>query len=144
MAEIGLAASIVAVIQIATAVTKQAYKYGQCVKNATKDIEKIDSQLKDVENILTKLKDLADRATQSGKPLDKWPTLVSLNSADGPLAQCRLALILLRDELAPVGGFAKYAERALWPRKKKRVEKCLDDIEKQKKIFIESLNLEHM
>lgn len=144
MADIGLVASIIAVIQITTAVTTQAYKYGHCVKNATNDIKEINDGLKDVENVLTKLKDLADRAKKSGEPLDKWPTLVSLNSANGPLLQCKLAMISLCTELAPVDGFAKYTERALWPRKKKKVEKCLDDIVKQKKIFIESLNVEHM
>lgn len=141
---LSLVASIIAVIQVTTAVTKQAYDYANCVKNATKEIENIDSQLKDLKNVLTKLKDLADQAAKSGQSLDSWPTLASLDKADGPLAECRLAMASLSAELASVDGLAKYAKRALWPRKKKKVEKCLNNIEKQKEIFIESLNVEHM
>jgi hypothetical protein len=142
---ISLAASIIAVIQIATAVTTQAYKYGQCVKNAKEDIEKISGRLEDVSNTLNKLKDLADRATQSGKSLDNWPTLVSLASNGGPLTKCREAMTSTLNELAPVDGWAKQRlERGLWPLKKKKVQKCLDDIEDQKKVFIEALSVEHM
>jgi hypothetical protein len=120
MAEIGLAASIIAVIQITTSVTKQAYKYCQSVKSATQDIAKIQDQLKDVESILVKLEDLVDRATKSGKPLDSWPTLVSLNKPDGALEQCRLAMMALHAELTAVEGVVTYTQRALWPLKRRK------------------------
>ena len=144
MEALGVAASIIAVVQIATEVGKVAVKYGEAVKNAKKDIEEIDGQLQDLRAILTKLKGVADRAVKSGEPLEKWPTLVSLNSDGGALVQCRTALIALQMELALVDGSSKYKERVLWPRKKKKVETGLDNIKKQKMIFLESLNIEHM
>lgn len=144
MAEIGLAASIIAVIQITASVAKQAHKYGQSVKNSKEDMARILDQLKDVESILVKLKDLVDRETKDGKPLDSWPILLSLNNPDGALEQCKLAMTALCDELTPAEGFAKYTQRARWPLTKKKVEQRLEGIEKSKSIFLSLLSVEHM
>jgi hypothetical protein len=67
MAEIGLVASIIAVIQITTAVTTQAYKYGQSVAKAKEDIEHVREELINLEGILKQLKELANRAEMSGE-----------------------------------------------------------------------------
>lgn len=45
MAEIGLAASIIAVIQIAASVTTQACNYGVKFKNAKKDLDGVNREL---------------------------------------------------------------------------------------------------
>ena len=143
MAEIGLAASVIAVIQITTAVITQAYDYGQNVKNAKEDLECIDRELKDLKAILDKLEGLAQRAETSDQPLHRWPTLVSLNQSDGPLEDCKIALNELGAQLAPViGKRAKLVERAKWAWKKGKVEKSLGAILKQKDAFIESLSLD--
>jgi len=144
MAEIGLAASIIAVIQITASVVKQAHKYGQSVKTASGDMARILDQLKDVERILGKLKDLVDRETKAGKPLDSWPTLVCLNSPDSALEHCRLAMTALCVDLTPAEGFAKYTQRARWPLTKKKVKQRLERVEKSKSIFLTLLNVEHM
>jgi hypothetical protein len=145
MAEIALAASIIAVIQISRTVITQAYNYSQCVKNSKKDIERIESELKDVESRLTKLQDLVDKAQKSGRPLDCWPTLVSMNEEDGPLSKCKLALDCLLTELTPVDGrWTQMKERALWPNKVTKIEKALEVIVQQKNSFIEALNVEQM
>jgi hypothetical protein len=142
MAEIGLAASVIAVIQISQSVITQAYKYGQAVKNAKKDIERIESEIKDISNVLIKLRDLAHRAERSGRSLDHWPTLASMRQKGGPLSECELSLNCLLTELAPVDGLARIKERALWPHKMKKVEKTLQTITQGKKYFIETLNIE--
>jgi len=142
MAEIGLAASVIAVIQISQSVITQAYKYGQAVKNAKKDIERIESEMKDIGNVLIKLRDLAHRAERSGRSLDHWPTLVSMRQKGGPLSECESSLNCLLTELAPVDGWARVKERALWPHKMKKVEKTLQTIAQGKKYFIEALNIE--
>jgi hypothetical protein len=67
MAEIGLAASIIAVIQITTAVTTQAYKYGQNIAKAKEDIERVREELVNLEAILKQLKELASGAEISGE-----------------------------------------------------------------------------
>jgi hypothetical protein len=142
MAEIGLAASVIAVIQISQSVITQAYNYSQAVKNAKKDIERIESEMKDIGNVLIKLQDLSRRAERSGQSLDHWPTLVSIRRKGGPLSECELSLNCLLTELAPVDGWARVKERALWPHKMKNVEKTLQTITQGKKYFIEALNIE--
>jgi len=145
MAEIGLAASIIAVIQITTSVTKKAYEYGEAVKNAAGDIARIKEQLSDLTNILQKLKTLADLAEQSGKSLDQWPTLASLKNPDGALLRCKLAMLGLEAELAPADGGAKrMLQRSLWPMKKKKMQQKIAVIEKQKVVFMETLSVEQM
>lgn len=144
MAEIGLAASIIAVVQITTSVAMQAYKYGQSVKSASKDIAKVLDQLKEVEDSLTKLKNLVSQAEMLEKPLKSWPTLVALSSPNGALQQCNLTMATLNANLRLQEGSREIFERARWPIKKKKVEQCLKDIVTQKNIFIESLNVEHM
>ena len=69
MAEIGLTASIIAVIQISEDVITRAYEYGKAVKNAEKDIKQLNEDLQDVQNILKKLETLAKRTESSGRPL---------------------------------------------------------------------------
>ena len=145
MAEISLAASIVALIQISQTVITQAYKYGRTVKNAKKSSERIESELRDVQNILIKLRDLAHGAEQWGCPLDYWPTLVSIKQKGGPLSECESALNCLLEELTPADGLvAKIKERALWPHKMKKVDESLLAIMQRKKSFIEALNIEQM
>jgi uncharacterized phage infection (PIP) family protein YhgE len=143
MAEIGLAASVIAVIQITAAVTTQVYNYGQNVKNAKEDLESINRELEDLEKALHKLQDLAQRAEASGLPLERWPTLVSLNESDGPLKDCKIALTELKSQLTPgKGKMSWFAERLKWPHKKGKVEKSLQSILKQKDAFIKSLDLD--
>lgn len=91
MAEIGLVASVIAVIQLTTAVTTQAYNYGQNVKNASEDFKRINREMEGLIGILYKLKDLAQRVEASRQPMERWPTLVSLKKMDGPLKDCEIA-----------------------------------------------------
>ncbi len=145
MAEIGLAASIIAVIQITTSVAKEAYKYGQSVKNAKEDMVELAEQLQDVETILVKLKDLVDRESKAGRSLHLWPTLLSLNNPGGAFEQCKSALTALSAEIKPVDGWmAKRKQRALWPATKKKVEQRLEEIGKTKGILLTFLGIEHM
>lgn len=144
MAEVlGLAASVIAVIQITTSVVTQVYNYGQNVKNAKADLELVDRELKDLNVILKKLEDLALRAEKSDQGLEKWQSLVPLKKSDGPLKDCRKALAEIEGQLTPVTGkAAKLAEKAKWPWKKEKVKRALDVVVKQKKFFLESLSVD--
>lgn len=143
MAEIGLAASVIAVIQITAAVTTQAYNYGRDVKNAKQDLEDINRELKELEGILSKLEDLAQQAKVSGQTLESWPALASLG--DGRLKEWEIVLTRLKGQLAPVNGtWAKLVEPVRWARKKRKAVKSLGDVLKQKNAYIESLGMDQM
>ena len=77
MAEIGLVGSILAVIQISASITTTAWKYGQDVARAKKQIEQVASELGDLTKILEQLKDLATRAEESEESC-MYPTLSGL------------------------------------------------------------------
>lgn len=145
MAELGVAASVIAVIQLTAEVGKRLTQYGISVKNAAKDIREIKSRLKGIEAVLQKLNELAKRVEKSGLPLERWPTLLPLESSEGPIKQTERAMVSLREKLVLVDGTKKMlAERLKWPMKKKRVEGDVDAIEKQKLVFMELLRVEHM
>jgi len=140
MAEIGLAASIIAVIQISEDVITHAYKYGKAVKNAENDINKINEDLKGVQDILKKLENLAERAENSERP--SWPTLISLIEENGPLSQCKSALRSLKGELAPAEGLVKLTRRLQWPHKAKNVRTLVEKINTQKEYFLKALSID--
>jgi hypothetical protein len=145
MAELGLVASVIAVIQVTTAVTTQAYEYGKRFKNAKDDLEKMNRELAEVAHILDKLKCLAKRAESSGKSLEHWPTLVTIIGHDGPLKQCLQALNNLLAELSPASSRGiEITERFKWIWKKERVEYAARIISMQKMAFIESLEVDQM
>ena len=145
MAEIGLAASIIAVIQITASVTTQAYNYGVKFKNAKEDLDGVNRELGLVAQVLERLKTLAEKAERSGKALNTWPALLELRSNDGPLAKCNQALQDLRNELTPPDSRRqKWSQRAKWAWKKEKVEKSLQTIVKQKLAFLELLSVDHM
>jgi hypothetical protein len=145
MAEIGLAASIIQVIQIAASVTTQAYNYGVKFKNAKKDLDGVNRELGLVGQVLDRLKTLAEEAELSGKALNTWPALLELGSDNGPLAKCNQALLDLRTELTPPDSLReRLSQRAKWAWKKEKVEKSLQTIVKQKLAFLELLSVDHM
>jgi DNA repair exonuclease SbcCD ATPase subunit len=140
-----MADPINATIKTVAAVTTQAYDYGSKVKHAKEDIENINRELVQVGQVLEKLKALAEKAERSGQSLEAWPTLIELNADDGPLAKCNQSLLDLKSELAPVSGLReKWSQKAKWPQKKEKVEKSLQAIVKEKNVFLEMLNVDHM
>jgi hypothetical protein len=143
-----MADPINAAIKTVAAVTTQAYDYGSKVKHAKGDIENVNRELVQVGQVLEKLKALAERsekAGRSGQSLEAWPTLIELNADDGPLAKCNQSLLDLKSELAPVSGLReKWSQKAKWPQKKEKVEKSLQAIVKEKNVFLEMLNVDHM
>jgi hypothetical protein len=145
MAEIALASSIIAVIQIIGAVTTQACNYGLKFKNAKEDFDNINRELGHVGQVLEKLKSLAERAEQCGKPLDTRANFLDLTTDDGPLGKCNRALMDLMSQLAPASGIrAKLSQRAMWALRKDKVEKSLQTIVKQKMAFLELLSVDQM
>ncbi|KAA6414848.1 MAG: hypothetical protein FRX48_01598 [Lasallia pustulata] len=142
MAELALVSSIIAVIQISRDVITQAYKYGQAVKSAKEDMQRVQAEVHDLEDILGKLKDLARRAEASGRSLTLWPTLVSLQDPTSSLHKCQKELEKLQPGLTPVGFWEKSKARALWPHKQNGIYQILDTIRQQKLHLAEALNID--
>lgn len=128
MAELGIAASIIAVIQMTGTVTQHLAS----VKGATKDRQNILNELSTVTGILFVLKDQADEAEHDGS----WDTtLRALNMPNGPLEQFKAALETLTTKLAPVDGLKKIRKALIWPFQEKEIRDILSTIERQKGLF---------
>jgi hypothetical protein len=144
MAELGLACSVIQVLQVAGALLTQAHEYGEVVKNAEKDIKHMVEELKGTE-ILLKPKALAEEEAAWGENFKHWPTLEKIKNDKGYLAQCKQSMIDLQKRLAPVDGWArKFLARCMWPMKKRRIADSLKFIEKQKRGIMEFLEIEDM
>ena len=111
MAEIGLVASIIGVIRLSEAVVKEAYKYGKAVKSAEEDMRNLARDVNGLIDTLKKLKDLAQKAADSGKSPNLWPTLSALQKDDSPLHACESSIKSLMPEIAPIGKLAKHKAR---------------------------------
>jgi len=145
IAALGLVSSIIAVLDLATTVGKQVYKYGNAVKNAKEDINLIVGNLNELVEVLSKLKCIAEQAEKGGKSLKNWPTLASLIQVDGPLTKCKADIGDLQAQLLPVDGWVKQKlERGLWPKKRKQVQKTIKRIEKRKDKFMRYLSIDQM
>ena len=150
MAEIGLAAAIITVIQISASVGKLAYTYGEDVKNAKEDMNTIVNDMDDPQKTLNTLTELAKRAEEAkkqGYPIRNWETFISLNGPTGHLQECTMALESLRKQLE-LHVKSYFTERVMgrvkWPREKEKLHKSLDVIRKQKAAFLECIELDEM
>ncbi|KAI9789761.1 MAG: hypothetical protein M1816_005800 [Peltula sp. TS41687] len=142
MAEIGLVASILTIVQIAEVVIGKAHEYGTSVKNAREDAAAIRSEVKDISSLLMKLRDVVEQAERSGSSLDQWPTLASIRLKGGHLDQSKSALDCLALELTSASGLAKWKERMLWPRKVRKLQQALEVVKKQKEFFQQALSID--
>ena len=143
MAEIGLVASIIGVIRLSEAVVKEAYKYGKAVKTAEKDMRNLERDVNGLVDTLKKLKDLAQKAADSGKPPNLWPTLSGLQKDDSPLHACESSLKSLMPEIAPNGKLAKHKARVFWPHTQNKVNKTIRTIISQKEELLDALSIDH-
>ncbi|KAH0534139.1 hypothetical protein FGG08_007265 [Glutinoglossum americanum] len=126
---LSVAASVVAVIQLATKVGSACQQYYFCAKGARREIQRIVDGVASLTDILDNLKDLVEspggaRLAASGL----------LTEADGPLQKCYSKLTAIQNKLdAPPGGKWKTLGKSLvWPFQEKEVSKIIAGIEKHK------------
>lgn len=137
MAEaVGVAGSIVAIIQLTTTVLQYIHK----VRDASEERLRIHDEISSAGFLLYILKDRAENA-QSEETLS---TVKSLNVPSGPLEQFKAALERLTARLAPVQGLKTVGKAVAWPFKKAEVKEILSTIERQKSLFNLALQNDHV
>lgn len=135
MAEVlGIAASIIAIAQLAGKLTSVSYSYIECLKNATQDLRDLANELASLSSILATLQKNID--TDPGASA----TLQLLGDTDGPLKVCEKVLKELQQKLKPPRkGFAGLIKRAKWPLKKEETMQYVARVERHKSLFIFAL-----
>lgn len=132
------AASIIAVIDISAKIASLCFQYSVAVKDAGKDIERLQKKATDLENVLRRVNQLLD-----GRGKTKLSAAHDLTSS---LNGCFLQLEDLRTRLDP-GKTRKTKSRlgvrALkWPFSSKEVEKLVVDLEKYEQTFVLALQVD--
>jgi hypothetical protein len=143
MDPLSAAASVIAVIQISGTVFDLCRSYYTAVKDARKDIMRLQNELRGLETVLASVADLAD-ADDS----ERLSTLQMLIKPDGPLWQCREDLEGLLETLHIGEGedrMKRFGVRALkWPFRNKDIDKVVGVIERHKSLFDLALTADQM
>lgn len=136
---VGLAASIIGIIQVTGAVLTLAHGYIGGVRSASKDIEELKGAL---DNFSQVLRDLEDHVKKN----PQLKTLTKLNCKNGPLEQCGRELENLHSKLAKPekNRVAKliHLKSLKWPLKKEEVSEFLLQLERYKSLFILALGFD--
>ncbi|KAI5839894.1 hypothetical protein DFP73DRAFT_483664 [Morchella snyderi] len=137
MAEaIGLAASIIAVAQLAGKTFQVSYNYFGSVKTAPQEIRELLDELSSLKIVLESLQKVADGNPQS-------EALRQLNKSSGPIERIDGILKNLYKKLASKDG-SKMIDRMKWPLKEKETEKSITMIGRHTTIFNIALSADHM
>lgn len=137
MDPLSVTASIIAVLQAASAVVSICYDYSSAVEGSPWELLRIIDEVRGIRDVLESLEQLARQAeSKTLEPESRMPCLRLLcKPGTGVLAQCLLELTDLDRRLRPPGwsGPAGSKRRALiqatsWPLKRGSVEKALANI----------------
>lgn len=133
------AASLIAVIQISAQIASLCFQYSAAVKDAKKDIERLQGKVADLRHVLDGMNQLLD--------FDRRDKRVStVQKLASSLKDCCLGLEALKTQLDP--GKSRTAMRRLglralkWPFTSKEVDKILVDLERYEQIFVLALQVD--
>ena len=144
------AASIIAFVQLASAVTNVTVKYYLQVKEARSDIKRLENEVNDLQSVLRKVVEVIGDDADSASAAQKLPALSLVLSKDGPLETCQreLSNVAARLEKAEGGrekdSMRKFGIRALkWPFSSKEIQDTLTVLERCKATFNLALSADH-
>ena len=125
------AASIIAVVDISAKVASLCFQYSVAVKDAKRDIERLQKKVIDIKNVLEEVQKLLDKEDKS--QLSTTRTLLDL------LEECHQQLQGLKAQLEPSRrrkAMQQFGFRAVkWPFTSKQVEKMVASLEQYEHTF---------
>lgn len=132
------AASVIAVIDISAKIALLCFQYSAKVKNAKKDIERIQRKITDIKDVLERVKQLVDGPNRTRLP--------ATHKLLDTLKECFLQLEELKTQLEPGKArkaISRFGVRALkWPFTSKEVEKVIADLKKYEQTFSSALRVD--
>ena len=143
MEALGGATAIIGVIETAAALFQTCLQYSLAVKDAKKDIQRLQEEASDLQKLLARVADLA-----SEPKANELPALAEVLAPGGPLQTCGIVMQELLDQLNVGKGASemkRFGLRALkWPFKSEDVDKTLIVLERCKSSFNLALATDHM
>lgn len=134
---IGLAASIISVIQLTNQVADLSWGYIVSVKEASNSIHGLRDELSNLSKVLGAIPDYAEDSKQAA-------TLEMLNGKDGLLQKCAEDLRKLQVKLEPKSGVKQMIENLKWPLKETETSRYISQIGRYKSLFSLALDADHM
>lgn len=122
--------TLIAVLQISSALISICYEYRQGTKNSSRDIVLISDELNSLKDVLEALLKLVENSNH--ETTARLSTFELLVKEDGPLVACKTELERLQRELEPEKGWRKVRARLIWPLKEGEVRKALGGLERLK------------
>ena len=130
MDPLSLTGTLIAVVQITTAVISICYDYRQGTKNAAREVIQISDQLSSLKDVLDALLRLVENS-ESSDP-SRLSTFELLLKPDGPLSTCKTELERLKEKLEPETGWRAVRQSLVWPLKEGDMRKALSNLERLK------------
>jgi Fungal N-terminal domain of STAND proteins len=132
------AASVTAIINISAKIASLCFQYAVAIKDAKRDIDRLQRTVTDIKNILEEVKQLLDRQDKT--------RLSTTHRLSDSLEECHQQLQGLKAQLKP-GETRKvmhrFGMRALkWPFTNKQVEKMVASLEKYEQTFSLALQVD--
>ena len=140
MAELGVVASIVNVVDLASKVTVAAAKYAEKVKNASADMAWIGSEVQHLHDILQQLHEKSQNVNKSNTALKQWQSFAAMENKEASLVKSRTVLNSLLKQLESIK--LSKLDRLLWPVKVKKLEKDLEIVTRQKSQYMDILSID--
>lgn len=125
-----ISASIIAVIQVTSAVISICYDYRQGTKHASREVIQITDELNSLKDVLDALLRLVEK-TDPGNA-SRLSTFELLNKDDGPLRTCEGQLEALKKNLEPESGWKAVKRTLIWPLREGEVLKTMEALERLK------------
>lgn len=132
----GLAASIIALIQLSSKLVSIAYNYISGFQKAPRDIKNLAKELHALVGVLDNLKDYLD-ANSSSLALQK------LAVKDGPIEVFTEEMNALYRKFSAIDS-SKLIAKLGWPLKDKDITQTLSSIERHKTVFIFAMQLDEL
>ena len=122
--------TLIAVLQITSAVITICYDYRQGSKNASREVIQISDELSSLKDVLDALLRLVEKSESSDA--SDLSTFELLARPGGPLLTCQTELERLKRKLEPETGWRKMKQSLVWPLKEGEVKKALGSLERLK------------
>ena len=132
------AASVTGIVDISAKIASLCFQYSVAVKDAKKDIDRLQRTVTDIKNVLEEVKLLLDKQDKT--------RLSTTHKLSGSLEECHQQLQGLKAQLEPGKtrkAMHRFGVRALkWPFTNKQVEKIVDSLEKYEHTFSLALQVD--
>lgn len=148
MEGLGIAANVIAVVDLSAQVARLCYQYSTAVTGAREEIEHLSSHVKKLHFVVEAANELLeeDRVSSGNPPAGPSSSLPTLAKVARTLGECENDLSTLQSKVEPAATgsrMRRIGSRALqWPFKKKDVDAMVQNFERYQRVITDALQMD--